>query len=78
MEKPLTYRGRKFDVRMWAFAKSTHEFYFYDVGYLRTSSMEYTNDNRKDMFIHLTNNCLQIKDKETYGKHEEGNVVSFE
>jgi len=63
---------------MWGLAKSTQEFYFYDVGYLRTSSMEYTMDNREDMYIHLTNNCLQVKDKETYGKHEEGNVVSIE
>lgn len=26
---------------------------------------------------HLTNNCLQSRNKETYGLHEEGNVVSF-
>ena len=31
-----------------------------------------------DEYTHLTNNCLQIKNKETYGQHEEGNVVSFE
>lgn len=63
---------------MWAVAKSTQEFFFYDEGYLRTSSTEYTMENCEDMYIHLTNNCLQIKDKETYGKHEEGNVVSLD
>lgn len=31
-----------------------------------------------DEFTHLTNNCLQIKNKETYGQHEEGNTISFE
>jgi hypothetical protein len=35
-------------------------------------------DNVDDLDTHLTNNCLQIKNKETYGQHEEGNVVSFE
>ena len=28
--------------------------------------------------MHFTNNCLQIKNKVTYGIHEEGNIVSFE
>ena len=84
---------------MWAFATSSLDFYFYDVGYLRTSSCEYSTEEMKysDLshvdkskeadptiesgaleLAHLTNNCLQIKNKETYGKHEEGNVVSFE
>jgi len=27
---------------------------------------------------HLTNNCLQGKDKTTFGTHEVGNTVSFE
>ena len=27
---------------------------------------------------HLTNNCLQVKDKSTFGTHEVGNTVSFE
>jgi len=63
---------------MWAFAHSNLDFYFYDVGYLRTSGQVYDMDNTNDEYIHLTNNCLQIKNKETYGVHEEGNVVSLE
>lgn len=64
---------------MWGFAHSTNEFYFYDIGYLRTSSQEYAAEvNADDEYVHLTNNCLQIKNKDTYGMHEEGNVVSFE
>ena len=27
---------------------------------------------------HLTNNCLQVKDKTTFGAHEAGNTVSFD
>ena len=82
---------------MWAFAHSALDFYFYDVGYIRTSSADYTTEEMKysDLshkdkgpeqdyeagcleLAHLTNNCLQIKNKETYGIHEEGNVISFE
>jgi hypothetical protein len=35
-------------------------------------------DNKDNEYIHLTNNCLQIKNKDSYGIHEEGNTVSFE
>jgi hypothetical protein len=59
-------------------ASSTLDFYVYDTGYLRTSSEEYSMDNKDNEYIHLTNNCLQIKNKETYGVHEEGNTISFE
>lgn len=74
----MLFKGRKFDIRTWGFAHSSNEFYFYNDGYLRTSSSEYTTDvNADDEYVHLTNNCLQIKNKDTYGMHEEGNVVSF-
>lgn len=51
--------------------------YFFDEGYLRTSSMTYNPDD-EDPKVHLTNQCLQNKDKETFAKHEAGNTVSFE
>ena len=35
-------------------------------------------DNKEDEYVHLTNNCLQIKNKDLYGIHEEGNTVSIE
>jgi hypothetical protein len=63
---------------MWGFAHSNLDFYFYDIGYLRTSSYEYTTDTKVDGYVHLTNNCLQKLNKETYGMHEEGNTVSLE
>ena len=77
IEKPLLYKDRKFDIRVWAIATNHQDFYFYNEGYLRTTSTEYALDNN-DEYTHLTNNCLQIKNKETYGQHEEGNVISFE
>ena len=68
--------GRKFDIRVWAFAVND-SFYFYDIGYIRTSSAEYTMDDMGNELTHLTNNCLQSKNKEEYGKHEEGNTLSW-
>ena len=78
LEKPLLYKGRKFDIRLWAFAHSCQDFYVYNEGYIRTSSEAYSSDNTDNEYIHLTNNCLQVKNKDTYGLHEEGNTVSFQ
>ena len=58
LEKPLLYKGRKFDIRLWAFAHSCQDFYVYDTGYIRTSSENYSSDNTDNEYIHLTNNCL--------------------
>jgi tubulin--tyrosine ligase len=41
IERPLLYRGRKFDIRVWALVNTTSEVYFYKQGYLRTSSSVY-------------------------------------
>ena len=54
-----------------------NEIYFYKQGYLRTSSSAYSLDN-SDQYIHLTNQCLQIKNKDEYAKFEEGNTLSFD
>jgi Tubulin-tyrosine ligase family len=76
IEKPLLFKGRKFDIRMWAIATGKHEFFYYKHGYLRTSSSEY-DTQATDTYIHLTNNCLQ-KYGEKYGAYEKGNTLSFE
>lgn len=50
--------------------------YWYQEGYVRTSSSEYTlqsNDGR----IHLTNDAIQ-KTMPEYGKYEKGNKISYE
>lgn len=56
IEKPLLYNKRKFDIRVLALATNEMELFFYKDGYMRTSSDDYSLDN-KNKFIHLTNNC---------------------
>ena len=51
--------------------------YFYKEGYLRTSGSKYSLDD-EDLKVHLTNQCFQVKDKETYGQFEDGNTLNFE
>ena len=76
VERPLLYIGRKFDIRVWALFTNKKEVYFYGQGYMRTSSDDYDLKN-KNNYVHLTNNCLQ-QFGDSYGKHEEGNTLSFE
>jgi tubulin polyglutamylase TTLL1/tubulin monoglycylase TTLL3/8 len=80
IEKPLLYHGRKFDIRHYVlltcFAGSVRA-YWYDSGYVRTSSSPYSLRNGKDLFVHLTNDAIQ-KHAEGYGKYESGNKVSYE
>ena len=75
LEKPLLYKNRKFDIRVWVVVTQEFEIYFYKDGYLRTASTVYdmSDDNN---YTHLTNNCLQCYGKD-YGKHEDGNTLSF-
>ena len=76
IEKPLLYRGRKFDIRIWALVTCKNEVFIYKHGYMRTSSDEYSLNNPNN-YVHLTNNCLQ-KHGDNYGKHEEGNTLSLD
>lgn len=77
VEKPFLYNTRKFDIRVWAVVTDDFRIYFYNQGYIRTASSNYDLKNQNN-YVHLTNQCLQIKDKENYGTHEEGNTLSFE
>ena len=56
---------------------SNFDIYFFKEGYLRTSSNEYNVDD-ENLYVHLTNNCLQVLEKSTFGQHEVGNTISFE
>ena len=76
IERPLLYLGRKFDIRVWVLITNKREVFFYKHGYIRTSSDTYDTKN-KNNYVHLTNNCLQ-KFGDNYGKHEEGNTLSFD
>ena len=50
--------------------------YWYQDGYLRTSSREFTTKNVTCKLIHLTNDAIQKK-SDDYGKFENGNKVSY-
>ena len=50
--------------------------YFYEDGYLRTSSKEFSLNNLKNKYIHLTNDAIQAK-SDDYGKFEHGNKLSY-
>jgi len=76
IEKPLLFKSRKFDIRVWALVTARKEVFYYTFGYLRTSSFGYST-GAKDNYIHLTNNCLQ-KWGDNYGLHEAGNTLSFD
>ena len=51
--------------------------YWYEEGYIRTSSREFSTENIDDKLIHLTNDAVQNK-SEDYGKYEQGNKLSFQ
>lgn len=78
LEKPLLYKSRKFDIRVYAMTTTSNgnlQGYFYTEGYLRTSCKEYNIKNANNRMIHLTNDAVQKK-SEDYGKYENGNKVS--
>lgn len=52
------------------------KFYWYEEGYIRTSSEIYDLENLADHFVHLTNDAIQ-KNGENYGLYEEGNKLSY-
>ena len=75
IERPLLYFDRKFDLRVWTLVTGDLQIFYYNEGYMRTSSCMYDSSN-KNNFVHLTNQCLQLNSTE-YGNFEEGNTVSF-
>ena len=78
IEKPLLIDNRKFDIRLWVLVSYDNRCYLFREGYIRMSSYEFTNDQASidKPFIHLTNNAVQQADI-NYGKHEEGNQLSY-
>lgn len=76
---PFLYNKRKFDIRCYVLVtciKGVYKAYWYEEGYIRTSSKQFTLKNLKNRFIHLTNDAVQKK-SEDYGKYENGNKISF-
>ena len=90
IERPLLVNKRKFDIRCYCVCASINTkfkgsyylyiyiyiAYFYEDGYLRTSSKEFSLANLSNKIVHLTNDAIQKKCDE-YGKYEQGNKISY-
>ena len=76
---PALFHRRKFDIRCFVLVVASPKIsaYFYEDGYLRTSSREFKEKRYDDKFMHLTNDAVQKKAAD-YGKFEKGNKVDFE
>lgn len=80
MERPLLYKGRKFDIRHYLLLTCIHgqiKAYWFPEGYVRTASAMFTLKKGAGPLIHLTNDAIQKKG-EDYSKHEKGNKVSYD
>lgn len=70
IERPLLYFKRKFDIRhyiMMSCVNGIMKGYWYKLGYVRTTSSEYTLSQNSGS-IHLTNDAVQ-KNLPDYGKY---------
>jgi len=79
LDRPLLYKQRKFDMRCYVLLATINgvmKGYWYQEGYVRTSSKEFSLKNVSNKLIHLTNDAIQKKGEE-YGRFEMGNKVSF-
>ena len=62
IERPLLISNRKFDIRCFCMLTSINGImkgYFYEDGYIRTSSCEFDLEDLGNRFIHLTNDAVQ-------------------
>ena len=78
IDRPLLINHRKFDIRAYGLLTSINGLlkgYFYEDGYIRTSSKEYSSKSNNP-FIHLTNDAVQKK-SDDFGKYENGNKLSY-
>lgn len=76
---PLLYNNRKFDIRTFMLVTMHNgkiKAYWYQEGYIRTSSYQFNLQEIGDNDIHLTNDAIQ-KETGRYGKFEPGNKLSF-
>lgn len=79
LDRPFLIHRRKFDIRLYALmtcAGGVLQAYYYNEGYLRTSSKEFNLNNVANKLIHLTNDAVQ-KYSEDYGKFEMANKLSY-
>ena len=79
IDRPFLYYRRKFDIRhfmMITCVNGNLKGYWYEVGYIRTTSYEYTTKNSFTS-VHLTNDAVQ-KYLPDYGRYEKGNKISYD
>ena len=71
IENPMLILRKKFDIRQWVLLTSWNPVtaWFYERCYLRFGVEDFTIDNLKNKFIHLTNNSIQ-KNSELYDTSE--------
>lgn len=77
---PFLYKQRKFDIRCYMLITSlnhTIKGYWYEDGYIRTSSKLFTLDSLSNRLVHLTNDAVQKRSND-YGKYEPANKLSFQ
>jgi hypothetical protein len=60
IEKPVLFKERKFDLRVWALLMSDGSVWYFKEGYVRTSSETFTllKTADEDLQVHLTNNAV--------------------
>ena len=79
LDRPFLIHRRKFDIRLYALITCSGgvlQAYYYNEGYIRTSSKEFNINNVANKLIHLTNDAVQ-KYSEDYGKFEMANKLSY-
>lgn len=76
LEKPLLYRGRKFDMRVWVLVDHKMKGYMFKRGHFKASSRQF-NLFDNDQFTHITNFSVQKHD-EDFQKYEAGNEISYD
>ncbi len=80
IRNPLLFKGRKFDIRCYALVVKLYgrvNVFWYQTGYIRTSSYLYSLDDKDNLKVHLTNEAVQVTDKSTFGKFEPGNKIYY-
>jgi Tubulin-tyrosine ligase family len=79
ISEPLLYNGRKFDVRMFmliTWVNGNMKLYFFEDGYVRTATNNFSLENLEDQFIHLTNEAIQVH-CDSFSKYEKGNKLTL-
>ena len=75
IEKPLLYKGRKCDMRLWVMLTWDFNVYLFKEGHFKATSVPF-DINSQNAYVHLTNYSVQ-KYNENFAKFETGNEISF-